>query len=90
MSRLQKFQAPDLNYDVNHKQKESIQDFLQVCYSNKDFISYLHGLIQETNSEVLRTNIDEQDRMYWIGRSEAIVSILKDIDWAIKKSLIKK
>ena len=90
MSRLQKFKAPDLNYDVNHKQKESIQDFLQVCYSNKDFISYLHGIIQETNSEVLRSTADEKDRQYWIGRSEAIVDILKDIDWSITKSLIKK
>lgn len=90
MSKLQRFQAPDLNYEKNHSQKESIQDFLQVCYSNKDFISYLHGLIQETNSEALRSIVDEQDRMYWIGRSEAIIEILKDIDWAIKKSLIKK
>lgn len=90
MSRLQKFQAPDLNYDVSHKQKENIQDFLQVCYSNKDFISYLQGLIQEYNSEALRINVDEEDRMYWIGRSEAIIGILKDIDWAVKKSLIKK
>lgn len=90
MSKLSKFKAPDLNYDINHKQKESIQDFLQVCYSNKDFISYLHGLIQETNSEALRNTTDEGDRQYWIGRSEAIIEILKDIDWSITKSLIKK
>lgn len=50
----------------------------------------MHTKLNEYRSEVLNKHTLETDRFYYIGKMEAIIELLKDIDWSIKKPLIKK
>lgn len=92
MAKLRPFNAKELNYSyVEQTTREEIQTFLQALYSNKDYIKYLHSKIDEYRDIILDKYTNETDRIYNIGKLDAIKELLKDIDWAIKKSLtIKK
>jgi hypothetical protein len=91
MAKLRTFNAEDLEYlnlDVTYK--EEIQSFLKSLYAKKEYIRYMHTKLNEYRSEVLNKHTLETDRFYYIGKMEAIIELLKDIDWSIKKPLIKK
>lgn len=91
MAKLRTFNAEDLEYlnlDVTYK--EEIQSFLKGLYAEKKYIRYLHTKLNEYRSEVLNKHISETDRFYYIGKIDVIIELLKDIDWSIKKPLIKK
>jgi hypothetical protein len=92
MAKLRPFTAKDLEHlPIEITTKEQIQSFLQSLYGNKDYIKYLHSKIDEYRYIILDKYTEETDRIYNIGKLDAINELLKDIDWAIKKSLtIKK
>ena len=91
MAKLRTFNAEDLEYyNLEETKKEEIQSILQSLYAKKEYIRYLHTKLNEYRSEVLNKHTPETDRFYYIGKMEVIIELLKDIDWSIKKPLIKK
>lgn len=91
MAKLRTFTAKDLEYyNLEETRKEEIQSILQGLYSNKEYIKYLHTKLDEYQNNVLNRDTSEQDKTYNIGKIDVIIELLKDIDWSIKKSLIKK
>jgi hypothetical protein len=91
MAKLRIFNAPDLEYyNLEETKKEEIQSILQSLYSKKEYIRYLHTKLNNYRENVLSRDTSEQDRLYYTGKIDVIIELLKDIDWSIKKSLTKK